>query len=301
MFKRNYYSEEDDEDFDYIQFSNFHYEEEKDSNEKFLVDLTDFNKIYKSAYEVNNILKTQANFGVLVLKIILEKEFAASYSARRDVNSRFANPFSELKMRHKGQIYKVTSEEFNYKNLLEGYLPRLESDYVSEALNGLVGYKAYLGQHSYKKYEKPIEIINAQVQAVNERWNCLDSLKIQEWYLANNTEYRTEIDTAKENKLLHMVEIYISDFPTVEELKKFLATKLPLSKVSEEKMIPYIKHIIKPAEKEIVFSKNLAKKLNEKKERVDSFKEFRELEWYEENQALKDDYLYLQRVEDGEE
>ena len=76
--------------------------------------------------------------------------------------------------------------------------------------------QAYLGTRTFKLQRKSQSEIQRAIDRINRSWDCIESKKIQDWYLENNTEYREQIAEARRNEDVECVEIVVSARPEAE-------------------------------------------------------------------------------------
>lgn len=75
---------------------------------------------------------------------------------------------------------------------------------------------AYLGTRTFKLQRRSQSEIQRAINEINRRWDCIESKKIQDWYLENNTEYREQIAGARRNEDVECAEIVVSARPEAE-------------------------------------------------------------------------------------
>ncbi len=76
--------------------------------------------------------------------------------------------------------------------------------------------QAYLGTRTFKLQRRSQSEIQRAINEINRRWDCIESKKIQDWYLENNTEYREQIAEARRNEDVQCAEIVVSARPEAE-------------------------------------------------------------------------------------
>lgn len=141
-----------------------------------------------------------------------------------EVRKEYINPFDKIHMFWLESSYFIMTDK-KYDNNFSGLLDSSQSKILKDFLESRVGFQAYYGQRRFF-IDKITPPKHGLIQKINQKWNCEDSEKIQEWYYENNSEYRNEIERAggRNEKISkhYYEEIYLSNM-SAEETKQFVS------------------------------------------------------------------------------
>ncbi|MCV9884476.1 hypothetical protein [Metabacillus halosaccharovorans] len=153
------------------------------------------------------------------------------------ITKEYCNPFDEFKINPYYKNIEIKSEG-KYSNRMQGEVIDKINEELKDFLIKRTNFKAYLGQCESVEYKKSTEEIDKMIVDINTEHECVHSVKIQNWYYNNLTEYKEKIDKARQNEKYNCVEVYISNL-SHEEVKAQIERNKSYDEIEENRKLKY--------------------------------------------------------------
>ncbi|MBT2644636.1 hypothetical protein J7I80_20680 [Bacillus sp. ISL-41] len=235
-----------------------------------------------------------------------DRGFIPAYQPRDKI---YCNPFDELEAYPDAENFRISTSS-EYDNRFMGYLNNADSKMMMEWWSNNPGAVVYHGQRKIVEFRYPEQDVKSRIEKVKEEWNCSHSIKIQQWYMENNTEYRAAINAAADNPVTEYEEIIFSTQPVVK-IKEIIIQKVNIHELPFSERIYTYKDKKRPEPKAAYTGPTVTPYYEPSdQERAELMTEdsYR-MEYYHARSQFNaenpydnyDDYLYFERLRDGEE